>query len=88
MTNTRALALTIATFLFALLGAVLLWKAVLWTMNVDSETGKPVKTFVIHVNYGANEDQISCPGTPDRVLIYSPNEDGSADITCAFPVVK
>lgn len=71
------------TVLLALVFAALavgIWE----TRNVDSETGKP-RTFVIHVEYGAQEDQIACPGTPGRVLNYEPGPEGTADITCATP---
>lgn len=85
MTNTKALAGTILAFVLAVLAASLLWKAICWTSNVDSDTGKPVKTFIIHVEYGANEDMIACPGTPGRVITYTSLENGAADIECAIP---
>lgn len=63
----------------------LVGKAIVWTANVDGNNGKPVKTFYIHISYDANEDMVSCPGTPGAVLDYIPGPNGQADILCAAP---
>lgn len=83
MSNSKAFASTVAVFFVVLFGCLLLWKAILWTSNVDGETGKPVKTFIIHIEYNAEEDMISCPGTPGRVLSYTSLPNGAADVECA-----
>lgn len=73
-------------------GAVILTAAMAVAMTVtpgngsadEQDPAKP-KTFVIHIEYGAQEDMISCPGTPYRVLAYSPLADGGALVECAYP---
>lgn len=48
------------------------------TRSLDSRSG----LYTIHLEYGAEEDMVSCPGTPGRVVDFERDWGTSANITC------
>ena len=42
------------------------------------------KHVLFHIKYGAYEDMFECPGTPDRVVSYTPLKNGGAIVECVI----